>query len=84
MAIGKKKASFVHIVGIMTPIIATEQGSMSDRIFDVLGKAWKVTDTELMHQHGNVSKKAKEFIYYQLYITANKPVWYQGAEINRD
>jgi hypothetical protein len=83
----KKQKKFVHVVGVLVPLVVEWVADGKVLPIDTaacVAKAWSVTDRELSHTHGKVSDKAVEFIYYQLYITDDKPVWYEGANTNRD
>jgi hypothetical protein len=80
----KKKRQFLAIVHTMVGAVASHRSSHWGVCYETLGKAYNVTEAELLHQHGRISDKAREFILYQMRIINERPVWYEGEDINRE
>ena len=69
----KKKGKFISIVHTLIHIMAIRHPKFDiEDVANVLGKAYKVQEEDLITYKGALSDKALEFIEYQLHITDKK------------
>ena len=88
MPVTERQKLFRHIVGVLCQCVYDEYSGVQGlkrpitlhSIATCMGKAAKVTDRELSHQRAFVSDAAVEFVRYQLWLTDEKPVWYEGEK----